>query len=208
MRRLASTIILSVLCSISFAQNGSDRLDAFLKTVGKEGIRCEGTFSGFIGSDDPDMKISVIMKGDRYYYSTPESVCWYDGNTLWNGIAVDGELVEVYLSNPSDEEIAASNPFLMMSHHEGFGISAPDSRTLLFTAEDQKEGACGGILKISVTFDAEGHPSVIALRSKLQKASDPDIILKVTAFRTGGISDSDFTFPKSKWPRAEVIDLR
>lgn len=204
MKKTVLTIVASLLAIMpAAAQDAEEIISGFISTIEKDGVKCEATI---LNPSDPGAagaKAALEMKGERYFMTTPESYYWYDGKTLWNGIVMDGKLIETYVSEPSQSEAAASNPFLMMKHHDGFDISATDAHTIRLTAKDKKKGSYG-VREMTVTLDKEGIPSEI----RLQMSTNASFVIRIDKYSTGGTAAGDFTYPAAKWPDAEIIDLR
>ncbi len=205
-RRITSLVIAVLMCGILSAQDAESMVNALVKTISEQGIRCSATILGSTPGD-VDMSATLEMKGEKYCMVTPESSYWYDGKTLWNGLDIDGNIVEVYMTEPDLDEIAGTNPFVLIRRHEGFKLSAPDARLLRLTAEDQEHGA-NGILSMDVKYGDNGKPALLSVQMLISEGTTADIKIRIDKFETGGTKESDFVFPKSKWPDAEIIDLR
>lgn len=202
-RHIAATIATVLVCMSVPAQNAEAIISGLIGKIEKDGVKCEATIHSISNMDGDGAKATLKMKGERYCMTTPESSYWYDGKTLWYGITLDGDIIETYISYTTSEGAALSNPFLMMKHHEGFDISAPDSKTIELTAKDRKNGSYG-IKEMTVILDNGGFPSEIRLRMN----TDDGFIIRIDRYAIGGIDDTDFTYPAAKWPDAEIIDLR
>lgn len=204
MKKFILLAIAVLSCGIIAAQDADRMMATLIRTIGDKGISCDATISAGNGNDE--IRVRLIMKGEQWFLQTPETAVWYDGKTEYSGIVEDDKVIEVMIQECSTEEQMSGNPFLVIKHHDGFNVSATDSRTLVLTAEDQKKGAYEGILKVVVTFGTDNRPTLIRIRQK--DMGDSDITMKITRYETGTTSESDFTFPKDKWPDAEIIDLR
>ncbi len=202
-RCIFTTIATVLVCMSVPAQNAEAIISGLIGKIEKDGVKCEATIHSISNLDGAGAKATLKMKGEHYCMTTPESSYWYDGKTLWNGITLDGDIIETYISEPTSAEAASSNPFLMMKHHEGFDISAPDSRTIELTAKDRKKGSYG-IRKMTVILGNDAFPSEVRLRMN----TDDGFIIRIDRYTIGGIDDTDFTYPAAEWPDAEIIDLR
>lgn len=202
MKRLLLLALSVLTCGIMTAQDADRMMNTLIETIENKGISCDAEFEVTPGES---RDIKLIMKGERWFMQTPETNVWYDGKTGWMGVVEDGKVIEVMMEEVSVEEQISNIPFLMIKYHEGFDVSASDSKTLVLTARDQKRGSYEGILKMTVSFGNDGNPTLIRMR---QKDISSDIICRIRRFETGTTKDSDFTFPKEKWPDAEIIDMR
>ncbi len=207
MRHLILTVAALALSITLPAQNAESIISSLINTIESKGVRCEATIRNADEPDSQGMRASLIMKGERYSLKTPESTYWYDGRNLWNGIASGDEIIEVYITEPSDEEIVTTNPFILIKRHEGFAISVSENGTLVLKAKDQKNGS-NGVLSMTVRFKSDGQPSSIDVRSRLSAQMEANFSITINRYETGNVSDSEFNYPKSKWPDAQVIDLR
>lgn len=201
---LIAIAFLSCGLTATSAQDADGMMAALIRTIEDKGISCEAIVS--TGNGDEGNRARLIMKGEKWFLQTPEVAVWFDGKTEWSGIVEDDRIIEVMIQERSVEEQMSDNPFLLIRHHEGFTVSATDSKTLVLTAIDRKNGAYEGILKVVVTLGNDGHPTLISMRQKDMR--DSDITMKIVRYDTGTTRESDFTFPKDKWPDAEIIDLR
>ena len=161
-----------------------------------------------IPGSDSNAKASIVMKGSRYTVTTPENAIWYNGKTLYEGTVIDGKIVEVYVSTPSEQELeeASASPYLVLKDHSGFDLSMPDKSHIVMTAKDTGNG-WHGVRSIEAALTSNGTPATFTVT--LADASATKIPLKVEKFETNiSVSDREFTFQAAEWPDAEIIDLR
>ena len=61
---------------------------------------------------------TVDIKGDKFVLKTPDMITWFDGTTQWSFLERNEE---VNISNPTGEELQATNPALLLrSYKKGF----------------------------------------------------------------------------------------
>lgn len=208
MKKLIVSLTLALAAFPALAQNAEQMFDKLLQSIRQDGISCEGTIRNADDTNDPGNKVSLVMKAEKYCIRLSESTYWYDGKYGWNGIGSDYNINEVYISEPDDDELS-SNPFVLLMNREAFNISATDGRTLALTAKDQVKGVYGA-LSLKLRFTDEGRPLQITMDMLISEKSRNVFrtVTDISSFKTSVTDDSVFTFQKSKWPDAEIIDLR
>lgn len=136
---------------------------------------------------------------------TPTYSTWYDGKDMWTYNASSRETT---LMAPSQAELREANPMLMISGYDkAFSASFARNQgkgtyTVVLTPRQKSTG-----VKRVVVVIGKGNyrPKQISVTPKSGAAAT----LRVTSLVTNArLSKSDFTYPKKKYPRAEIIDLR
>ena len=199
-KRILSVVFLASFCICAYSQNAEYVINRILKQM-ESGIEC----SMSLHTDDGNAEFHVLMKGERFSVSTPDNSSWYDGTTLWEAVKSGDTIDEVYISKPSPEEMEQSgtNPFLLIKNREGFSERMTDSRHLELKASDPNSG-WHGISCVTVQLDGNGTP--VGITASLINGIVLDV--KVDSYKTNReVSESDFKFPYSKWPGAEIINL-
>ncbi len=155
--------------------------------------------------DGNTVKGEAVISGDKFRITTPGMSIWYDGRTQWTYYSSTGE---VNVTEPTAEELQQINPFAIInsfrSSYKARMISSTSSSCKIEFTPVNSRGA--QILKATITFNASTHmPVDIALT--LDNGAQASI--KVGTVKTGiSYPASTFVYDKSKYPNAEIIDLR
>ena len=100
------------------AQNGTQALD---KVVGKfqqsNGISATFTLTVFNALNEPVEKQNGTIKlsGNKFYWNTTSMTVWYDGLQQWAYVKATEE---VNLTEPTTEEIATVNPYILINNYK------------------------------------------------------------------------------------------
>ena len=147
------------------------------------------------------------IMGKRFYMSTPDMQTWFDGRQQWSMQTGDNE---VNLTEPTGTELQAINPYAFLSiYKRGFNYKMKKD-----TLSNGKQGykvwlnadnARQEIREMFLEIDNQYNP----VRVSIRQGKKQWVRLVVNSFKTGQkFADSHFTFPKAKYPQAEIIDLR
>lgn len=147
------------------------------------------------------------IMGKRFYMSTPDMQTWFDGRQQWSMQTDDDE---VNLTEPTGTELQAVNPYAFLSiYKRGFNYKMKKD-----TLSNGKQGykvwlnadnARQEIREMFLEIDNQYNP----VRVSIRQGKKQWVRLVVNSFKTGQkFADSHFTFPKAKYPQAEIIDLR
>lgn len=205
-------IIIAILTLPLFAQQkeAKDVLDKTSANFRKSG----GVEVGFTikikakGQTDGLLVGNIRLKGQKFVLKTTDAITWFDGKTQWSYLT-DSE--EVNISNPTEEELLGINPYALLSIYEkGFSYVLGKNRTyqgsaiheVVLTATDKARE----ISKLTLYVSRNTYQPVYIL-AELNNGSQNEIA--ITSYREGQkFNDSTFTFDKTKYPNAEIIDLR
>lgn len=144
---------------------------------------------------------SICLSGNKYKVKTPEMTTWFDGKTQW---AYMPDTEEVNVSNPTQAEQASMNPYSFLSlYKKGYNYSMKKKKgeyDVHLVAENKNASIAE--VKVSIT---DGYiPTQVSIRQGKQW-----ITISITDIAGNQKFDKSlFTFPKSKYPNAEIIDLR
>lgn len=158
----------------------------------------EGTSSG-----------EIRLKGEKFVLKTPEAGTWFDGKTQWSYMESSEE---VNVTNPTPEELRSINPYtLLYMYQQGFTYQLGTAtqyagkkvKEVILTSTDSRQDLSRIVLKVAQdTY----QPVFIQLQQRGTK-NYSEIV--VTGYRTGqNYTDKEFVFDRSKYPDAEIIDLR
>lgn len=171
--------------------------DKYQKTTS---ISADYTFS----SQSEQSKGSIISSGDKFYIYSSDLSTWYDGRTQWTYSPATNE---VNISEPTPEELQQVNPFaIIKAFRKAYKSSLLKSQNGTYTIQLLPIDRYASIRKAVVTMDAQSYyPTKIVL--SLDNGMQATIGVKNV--KTGvNYPRSTFVFSKSKYPHAEIIDLR
>lgn len=172
-----------------------------------EKINSAGGISASFTMVSGQHKISGTLKssGKKFALETASNSTWYDGRNMWTYSAGSGETMLVV---PTAAEVAEANPLaLVNSYSSSFTATFAKSqksgiKTILLTPKSKSLGFKSVHVSLSETT---GLPTSIVVIP----ATGTRISIDITGVKTGQkFAASAFTYPKSKYPKAEIVDLR
>lgn len=204
------TLLLGITMMVS-AQNARAILDKASDTYNKAGS-ITATFT--LDAKDTKAKQTysydgkAYMKGDKFKIEIPDAITWFDGKTQWVYVK---DTEEVNITNPTGEELQGISPSVVFNiYKKGFKLSYKGETKVngksLQQVELVPEKKNADFTKITVEIDkATNMFYKITLLSK----AGLENILTIRKFQSGtNLSDATFSFNKSEYPGAEIIDLR
>lgn len=143
-------------------------------------------------------------KGAAFSIITPSAGAWYDGKSLTSWSAQSGEAT---ISTPTAGELRDTNPLLFLSaasdYKVAYGKSANASQKVLVLTP-AKRGAAAK--KVTVTLNAA---SLTPSKIRITPSSGGEITVTLRNISLKAVvKQSEFSFPKSRYPKAKIIDLR
>ena len=194
-------IIASILQGVA-ADNAAAILDATAKKIRtSKPIKVNYTLSG---SNQAAGSGTLILSGENFVMTSPRMSVWYDGKNQWTYSAADNE---VNLTEPTPSELQQVNPFIIInSFRQTYSAKTLSSTKtaikIQLTAKNQK----ADIRTATVTI----NPSTkLPTEIRLTLASGQSAIIIISQAAVGGTLPAEtFRFPKAKYPKAEIIDLR
>lgn len=148
---------------------------------------------------------TLKSSGDKFSLQTSTTSVWYDGKTMWT---YNPKTNETTVTLPSSSEVAEVNPLYIVNvYSNNFTVAfaksqTKGSKTIVLTPKSRKLGYKSVHLTIP---DRSSFPSsVVVIPSSGQK-----ITVNIEKTTTGvKHAVSTFVYPKSKYPKAEIVDLR
>lgn len=189
--------ILGAMASVS----ASSILDAMRKQLlSKPAVETFFTINGGQGG----VQGSIIMSGSSFTMSTPQLKVWYDGKTQWTYLDSSGE---VSITEPTAEELMASNPFAILSsyssHYKSRRLEDNNGRKCVGLTPVDKNA---GIEQITVIADKSGTwPEAINIKFDDNRQIDL-VINKIAGIAKP--SEKIFRYDPKLQPANEIIDLR
>lgn len=200
-----------MLCLLSLgavAQKPMKVLDETAGRIRKMGdVNISFTATTFAGNTESgSTQGSMLLSGKRMQLTTPDMKTWYDGKTQWSMMAESGE---VNVTNPTEKEMAAVNPYTFLSHYKkGYRLSMKETTLrgqqtyeVHMVATSQKNPAQEIYVNVS-----KSNYTPLCIRVRQDEEWN-----RITIHDLKGnmqTSDADFTFPKSEYTDVEIIDLR
>lgn len=157
-----------------------------------------------IKGDGGDFQGSATIAGASFFFKTPQIAVWYDGKTQWTYLTSSRE---VNITEPSFEEITASNPFAILNNYQGnYNYRRlPDAggRHRVRLEPLDKNSPVNNI--ILVVDPATNWPAAIALSFDDNRKVDV-VIDKISG--KGTVPETTFVYAPAMYPADEIIDLR
>ncbi len=210
MKRILYILImcLSSLAPLQAETNGKKVLDNTAAMIRKSGdVKAEFTATTFSGTTEQGSTSgTMLLQGKKFQLSTPEMITWYDGKQQWSYIP---ENEEVNLTIPTEKEMQAVNPYAFLNlYKKGYDISLRESTLrgeqtfeVHLLAQDDRFSA----QEIYVDVRRSDY-MLLCIRVRQDKDWHRISIRSIQGGQK--FQDSDFVFPKDKFPNAELVDLR
>lgn len=206
MMRYLRYIVMMVMAVVMAFSASAETADEMLKKAAKA-VNGAGGLTASFTLDYGQQKITGTMKssGKKFTIQTPSTSTWYDGKSMWTYNSKNNETT---LMSPTAQEVGEANPLsIVNSYSSSFTASfaktqAKGSKTIVLTPKSKHIG----YKSVHVTIpDGSSFPSkLIVISSSGQK-----VTVTISGVKTGQkLADATFTYPKSKYPKAEIVDLR
>lgn len=147
---------------------------------------------------------SVKNSGNKFSVILPEVSSWYNGISLYT---YNPRTSETTVITPTATELMESNPLLYV---KGAGQNftykfSPVKRNGKYVIDLFPKKDKSGIKKLTFTVNASNfHTEKIVVTTQ-----GGVMTIDVTSFVPGAsIASGEFEYPKSKYPKSEIIDLR
>lgn len=199
--------LVSVLTVLGMSMTGSAQTaDVVLKKAATAINGAKGLTASFT-IDYGQQKLSGTLKasGKKFALQTPSSSTWYDGKSMWT---YNANTNETTLMTPTPQEVAEANPLSIVNSYSASFTAAfaktqtKGSKTIVLTPKSKQMG----YKSVHVTIpDASSFPTkLVVIPSSGQK-----VTVSISQVKTGqNMVESTFVYPKSKFPKAEIVDLR
>ncbi|MBP3214238.1 MAG: hypothetical protein J6M19_05325 [Bacteroidaceae bacterium] len=144
---------------------------------------------------------TIWYKGKKSKYLSKNSRAWNDGEVAYV-IKGDRKEVEIYHAN-SPKQSRFGDTFKLEPNNYTYNIVA-DPRGYLITLKAKKGAGVKGMKEIRALLDKKTHnPLQLRIKVAFVWAN-----VEVSDFKSGGISDDTFTFPRHLYKDYEIIDKR
>ncbi len=143
--------------------------------------------------------------GTKFVINTPGVATWYDGKSMWT---YNAHTKETTLVNPTPSELAETNPLLLISSKlSQYTVSyakksQPGCQTVVLVPKTK--GAPVKSMHVSINKKTGLPEKLVAVPS-----SGATITVTLSSIKTSQKhSDATFVYPKAKYPKVTVVDLR
>lgn len=203
MRILYVLIIMAIAPFTAFAANDAAKLLDQVAAKIKSAKCIKASYS--INSGGSNIKGTLLLSGRKFTATNDAMTTWYDGKTQWTYAPSTGE---VNIIEPTDEELAMSNPLAIISglktrYASSIIKSSPGFRTILLKAT----GKTNDWAQITITIkSATLLPSAISIKGR--DGQQTSIAIPSIQIENSPVSDNAFKFDRKKYPKAKIVDLR
>jgi outer membrane lipoprotein-sorting protein len=214
-RRLCSAtivIVFIVMSNNAFAQTTDAKV--IIEKTSQLYKRWEGVnvkFTANIRSDKNSISESfegtIMMKNDKFILETPDMKTWFDGTAQWTYMPRTGE---VNVITPTGSDLQFLNPMILLqSYQKDFNVSYIGESTsanakmaydiaLIPRKKDDIE---------KIELQIEKNTS-LPVKLVVTMRNDMRSVIHVKEIKETAHADDIFSFPKSDYPDAEIVDLR
>lgn len=173
---------------------------ASAKVTGAKGMSCAFTLS----ASGRSVKGTLKSSGQKFALITPVSSSWFDGRNMWT---YNPSSAETTLVNPTADEIAETNPLSYISswksaYNARFSNAKVKGKYVVELLPKRRNAA---VKKVVITFNRNFVPEKISVTG-LNNAATTVAVSSVNY--NAAMKAADFVYPKSRYPKAEIIDLR
>ena len=191
---------------ISLSMSAAETADGMLKKAAAA-INGAGGLTASFTLDYGQQKMTGTLKasGRKFALQTSTASTWYDGKNMWTYNAGSNETT---LMVPTPQEVAEANPLSIVNSYAStftaaFAKSqAKGSKTIVLTPKSKKSGYKS--VHVTIPSGASFPSKLVVIPSSGQK-----ITVLISQVKTGQkLAESSFIYPKTKYPKAEIVDLR
>jgi hypothetical protein len=202
--RLKLLIVLLFGNLVAFGQTPKELLDEVVQRAFANGC-VDVDFTVYM--DDSESQGHIIVQGKQFVLETPGMKTWFDGKTQWTLVE---ENEEVNVSEPTDEELQALNPYAWMAlYQQGYELKfgdtgVPEVRKVIMTTTIPREEMQSIVLLI---HQKDLYPVRLSMASR---GGLDVVVINIDRYevKKQSLPETAFVFDKSKYPGIEVIDLR
>lgn len=200
--------VLTVLLLIGgvFSVLSAETADGVLKRAAA-GINTSGGLTASFTMTYGQQKMTGTLKssGKKFALQTSSTSTWYDGKNMWTYNPKNNETT---LMTPTPQEVAEANPLSLVNSYTASFTAAfakshtPGSKTIVLTPKSKQSG----YKSVHVTIpDGSSFPTkLVVIPSSGQK-----VTVSISQVKSGQkLPETTFVYPKSKYPKAEIVDLR
>lgn len=206
-----SGLLLVLLSTVNLSAQKIKASDVVKNTIGVFQNNAVQTKFGLVVKEKASSQLqkmvgTFVMQGDKFTLKTDELQVYFDGKTQWAYMPM---VNEVTISEPSEEELAQTNPLILIQTYSAKSTAKfirNDRKQEAYTVELTPKEKNGDINKIQIIVNKSTyHPQSIQLTDKNGIISS----LALIQFKTGIRTDTNtFVFNRSIYKDIEINDLR
>lgn len=207
MRNIFRYIIsIMMILGVASSLSGAETADGLLKKAASAINGSSGLTATFT-LDYGQQKITGTLKasGKKFALQTSSSSTWYDGKSMWT---YNVKNAETTLIAPSHQEVAEANPLtLVNSYSSNFTASfakgqTKGSKTIILSPKSKHSG----YKSVHITIpDGSVYPSKLVI----VPTSGQKVTVSISQVKNvQKLPDATFIYPKNKYPKVEIVDLR
>ena len=148
---------------------------------------------------------NIISKGSKFALTSNAASSWYNGTDLYTYNASTGETT---VMNPTKSELVDSNPLLYLTSASNYDVKASKTKkkgveTVVLVPKKSKTTSAK-----SITLELDSK-TYLPVAISVVPQSGGVIKLSISNLKINGtVADTSFEYPKSKYPKAKINDLR
>lgn len=203
--KLKLTLLLMILLGATSGISAAETAEQLMNRVATA-FKNASSLSATFSMSGPNGTVSGTFASSKSKFSlvTNGPSTWFNGTYMWTYNPRTGETT---LVKPTASEVAESNPFSIISRmSDSFNANYAKSQpagTNVLVLFPKKSG--NNIKKVVLTLDAKrGIPKKMVITD-----ASGTVTVNVSKFAANTkIAASAFEYPKAKYPKAKVVDLR
>lgn len=193
------TFLLINFAGNTYAQTPSDVLSKVKSKIsGASSISADFTMT----ANGQTCSGKIKSKGKKFVITSGLSNVWYNGSEMWTYIPGNAETT---IMKPSASELAEANPLLYIGSAGNYNVmKSKENKAGTIVLVPKKTGT--GVKSVTINVDTKTY-----LPTKITVATSSGKPVSVTIKNVklnAAIADSEFTYPKKKYPNAKITDLR
>lgn len=201
--KYAFLIAAIILSAVSMSAQSAD---AILKKASSI-INSSGGMTASFTMDYGSQKLTGTLKsaGKKFVLLTSASSTWYDGKDMWT---YNPKSNETTLITPTASELAEANPLSLVNTYQASFTAAlaktqeKGCKTVVLTPKTKKTGYKSVHVTISASTSLPTKIVVIPMSGSKMSVTVSQVKLNQQ------LPQSTFVYPKTKYSKAEVVDLR
>lgn len=206
MRKIKYIIVLFLALLIPASGIAGETADQVLKKCASNINGANGLSASFT-MNYGSQKLSGTLKasGKMFVLQTTSSSTWYDGKNMWT---YNAKTNETTLISPTASEVAEANPLSLVNTYSTMFIASyakgqtKGSKKILLTPRSKQIGYKSVHVIIP---DGSDYPSKLVVVPSTGQA----VTITISNVRSNQkFPTSMFVYPKSRYPKVEIVDLR
>lgn len=146
----------------------------------------------------------LLTKGSKFALTSNFTSSWYDGTSLYVYNAATGETT---VMKPSAAELGEANPLTYINMSANYNVTASKQKTAgteTVVLVPKKGGS--GIKSVMIQISTS---TFLPTNITVTPSSGGKVTITLSNIKlNAAVADSQFAYPKSKYPKAKIVDLR